>query len=602
MNEKDAPHTAVFFLGVAFVAGIVYLATLCPTVEFIDSGELAANSWLLGIPHPTGYPFYVLLARLATILLPGEIIFRCNLLSLIFTAFSAGLLFLLVAEILPRSTLRLPVASATALFAAFAPVWWSQGTSNEVYCVTLLADLLAILLFIKYRRRKEPKLLVAGFYIWGLSFGSHLGTVFLLPAIVYLSLATDKLKGILQRRYLVAAIFFALALSLYLYLPIRAAHRPFLNWGNPATFHGLINHISGWQYRVWMFKSLEQMTRGLDYFAGFLYRQLGVAGLIVMGIGTVSMFWKESRLAIFLAVIVLADVLYSANYEIIDIDSYYLVGIAVLAIFVAHGAWTVTQAMVNRLKAAPLRATVSATLIAALFGLPFSSIMLNYHQQHKREKYVARAGVDNILASMETGGISLTQNWDYYSPWLYYRYVLDVRPDVVMIDKELLRRSWYIDFLRRYHPDVMAGSKQPIDHFLNLLAPFEHDESYDSRALNAAFQQMIASIVTTNVVSRPVYTNILQDPDLVIPLARVPVGVLYKFEPDFHYVPFDIGKLDFSAWEKPSLYIDARTRVALGSLYQAIRFREGYCRQLGYPEEAAQYAGLSQRLERILGP
>jgi len=38
-----------------------YLLTLCPTVYVGDSGELTTAAATLGIPHPPGYPLYVLL-------------------------------------------------------------------------------------------------------------------------------------------------------------------------------------------------------------------------------------------------------------------------------------------------------------------------------------------------------------------------------------------------------------------------------------------------------------------------------------------------------------------------------------------------------------
>ena len=47
---------------------IVYLLTLSPTLQFIDSGELAVVCKTLGIAHPTGYPLYTLLGRLFSLL------------------------------------------------------------------------------------------------------------------------------------------------------------------------------------------------------------------------------------------------------------------------------------------------------------------------------------------------------------------------------------------------------------------------------------------------------------------------------------------------------------------------------------------------------
>ena len=45
--------------GVAALA--VYLFTLAPGLTFIDSGELATVTSVLGIAHPTGYPLFTLI-------------------------------------------------------------------------------------------------------------------------------------------------------------------------------------------------------------------------------------------------------------------------------------------------------------------------------------------------------------------------------------------------------------------------------------------------------------------------------------------------------------------------------------------------------------
>ena len=599
-QEKETAKHYLWFAGVSIIAGIIYLKTICPTVEFIDSGELAVNCFRLGIPHPTGYPLYVLLGKLAVILFPGEIIFRCHFLSLIFTSLAAGLLFSVIKSLSPSTGYRHPVSASIALFIAFSPVWWSQGTANEVYCITLLADLLAISFFIKYINNKNPKFLIAGFFIWGLSFGSHMSTVFLLPALIYMVYITDGFKGVLKPRYRWAVMFFIVALTLYIYLPVRASFKPFLNWSNPANLEGLINHISGWQYRVWMFKSPAKMIEGVGYFFRLLYEQFGVVGLILTITGLISSFSKKLKLSVFLTIIILADIIYSSNYEIIDIESYYLLGFACMAIFAGLGLLYIINIVSNLKSFNPYEKIIKIAVILALFALPVSNLLDNYYQQDKSDKLFAAKGVENMLVSMDNNGLAIIENWDLYSPWLYYRYALNIRPDVVMIDKELLRRSWYLDFLRRYHPEVMNGSEKQITHFLELLKPFETGGRFNPQLLTASFQSMISSIISTNSAARPFYTNILKDPDVVPNMARNPVGVMYKLEDQFRHIDFDINKLDFKAWESSFVYIDKRTKTTLTSFYRAIIAKERFCRSLGREDEAVDYRELGGRLERIL--
>ena len=62
--KKPVPSRIWFGLASFLVPFGIYCFTLARTVGFIDSGELAWASASLGIPHPTGYPLYMLLTHL----------------------------------------------------------------------------------------------------------------------------------------------------------------------------------------------------------------------------------------------------------------------------------------------------------------------------------------------------------------------------------------------------------------------------------------------------------------------------------------------------------------------------------------------------------
>ncbi|MFM8179022.1 MAG: protein O-mannosyl-transferase family, partial [Candidatus Kapaibacterium sp.] len=83
-------------LGVFAVALLVYTTTMIPHVGFTDSGELAGACASLGVAHPTGYPLFVLIGHLWTLLpLPLSVIVKMNLFAAVCTAFSASMMFLL---------------------------------------------------------------------------------------------------------------------------------------------------------------------------------------------------------------------------------------------------------------------------------------------------------------------------------------------------------------------------------------------------------------------------------------------------------------------------------------------------------------------------
>src|SRR2546426_9704342 len=181
--------------GAAWVAALAalwaYALTLSPTVAWInfgeDSGDLLAAAATLGIPHPTGYPLFVLLGRLATFLPLGAIAFRINLVAALAGAASVYFLVRLAVALAPggaRDRGSAFCAAACALLYASSRGAWSQSVLAEVY--TLNAAFLAAILWllVEAQRERDPrKLLLAG-YLFGLGLTNHLLLLAVAPALL----------------------------------------------------------------------------------------------------------------------------------------------------------------------------------------------------------------------------------------------------------------------------------------------------------------------------------------------------------------------------------------------------------------------------------
>src|SRR5438132_14294791 len=94
----------------------------------------------------------------------------------------------------------------------------------------------------------------------------------------------------------------------------------------------------------------------------------------------------------------------------------------------------------------------------------------------------------------------------FYAPEVEQR-----RLDARIVDINLLRRSWYFDYLRHAYPGLIERSREKIDVFVENLKEWERDPGAFTRnqaltqRISAAFEEMIQSIVTHESKVAPVY-------------------------------------------------------------------------------------------------
>ena len=93
----------IFALITFLYAFIIYMITMAPTTSFWDCGEFIATAITLGVPHPPGTPFYLLLGNFFS-QLPTFSDFgaRVNLISPIFSALAVMFLYLIIVQLIEQ--------------------------------------------------------------------------------------------------------------------------------------------------------------------------------------------------------------------------------------------------------------------------------------------------------------------------------------------------------------------------------------------------------------------------------------------------------------------------------------------------------------------
>src|SRR4051812_17805215 len=145
-------HVVVRYLAaVVFVLFLaLYIRTAAPSVLSGDSAEFQMAAPLLGVPHPTTYPLYILLGKLATLVIPfGDLAWRVTIVSSICAALAVALFFTIGRRLITSA----PAALVGALAFGLAPGLWNAATMAEVYALmmALLVGLLYLIVIDKGR-------------------------------------------------------------------------------------------------------------------------------------------------------------------------------------------------------------------------------------------------------------------------------------------------------------------------------------------------------------------------------------------------------------------------------------------------------------------
>jgi hypothetical protein len=124
------------------------------------------------------------------------------------------------------------------------------------------------------------------------------------------------------------------------------------------------------------------------------------------------------------------------------------------------------------------------------------------------------------------GALVLSYQWDYFVSAAYYLQVVEgYRPDVAVVDKELLRRSWYLHMLGARYPQLFASAQPTLAAFREQLSRFEHDLPYNP----AVIERMYAELIRAVLVSRDrTYVTPEIEPDYTKGMERFPTGLVFS--------------------------------------------------------------------------
>lgn len=342
---RTAVEAAALFVGVF----AVYAAGACPTVYVGDSGELVAAVHVLGIPHPTGYPLYVLLGKLWTLLLPfGSVAWRMSLFSAFFGAAACALLY----RLCRNDGLRRSACVFAALLLAFAPSFWGEANVQRVYTLGAFFVVLATILARRWERRRDARALALVALCCGLGAANH--TFMLLYAAAFGVFALSVDPGLRRRPREIAVAVAALLVGLapYAYLPLRSWMNPPLDWGNPETFGAFLDVVLRRDFwgHAWIEGPADLWPIGFDYVQGMVVELAGF-GALLAAFGAFAAGLRGGPLWLALAVMTVNLAVMAAHGSRTDIfvwHRYYIPSYVMAAWLAAWGADALARRLPGR--------------------------------------------------------------------------------------------------------------------------------------------------------------------------------------------------------------------------------------------------------------
>lgn len=404
---------------------LVYALGAARTIYVGDSGELVAAVALLGIPHPSGYPLYVLLGKAWTILVPaGSIALRMSLFSAAAAAAACALLYVLCR----RMSLGVAASLFAAAILAFGRSFWSEANIQRTYALNALCLMLAALLLNRWLASRAPAHLAAVFFVCGLGACNHL---FMAVAAICAGMVVMIAAAFRPVRIVLPLAAFAAGMLPYLYLPLRSRFDPPLDWGNPETLAGLAAVMvrRGFWGRAWVEGPADLLAVAADYLWS-LGAETAWAGAALAVLGCVTLLRRRTADGAVWGMLAFALLTMAANVVILAAHGsredlflwhrYYIPSYAMVALLAGAGCHEVLR----RLPAAarPVMAIVPLFLLAAGWSATDRS-------RYRIADHYSRS----LLEALPPGSHLLASDDNILFPLIYLHHVEGVRPDVNLV-------------------------------------------------------------------------------------------------------------------------------------------------------------------------
>jgi hypothetical protein len=510
-------HTRRFEVALGLIVLALYLVTLDDHVGLADTFEFQVVASQLGIAHPTGYPLFVGLGKLFSLLPVGSMAWRVNLSSAIFATVAVWLIY---RAIVALTSDRL-AAALVAITLAASPVFWSQAVVAEVYALNALFVAAILLLLVNLLQARSNfrsptshfQFPTSNFYLLfflcGLAFSHHLTSVILIPAIVLtLLLVRPKLS---MRSWLIAIGLFLLGLTPWLFIYLRW---PALHNGQWMTLSEWANWIFGLRFGGALTLSLILDPTRWGIVTRLVIEQFGWVGAALSLLGLIVLIKREWRVALIMAVTFAGYIFYGLIYNVPDVEVFIIPAFVLMAVWIGVAIAFIVEQASLRFQSIRITDHASSNLLYLLFAvLPLWQIAGNFDTANQRGLNAEQEAWGRYVLSLPIPQkAALLVDSEKIAPLYYLQVTEHIRPDldILVLGDESLYRQELDRRINAGQPVYLARFLPNLPYRLRSLGPLVEVSREPSsaappigRQINAAFGDQIKLLGITEEAGNP---------------------------------------------------------------------------------------------------
>ena len=430
--KRDLGGIALLFASVL----VLYAASTPRTVMLEDDGLFITIATFASVGHPPGYPLYILLGHLASLLPLGSVAWRVHTLSGLMGALTCAC----IAYLVLRRTGNRPAAYLAGAALAVSEHFWSQAIIADVYTTNTAVVFLTLALVQEAATNRSTRLWIGAAAVYSLGLANHY-PLLILSSPLFLAYAIGARKDFYRNVSYLLPIALLPAAVLYGWMVWRSVQPlpvnflgPIQSWSAFLTFidRSIYGHIDQ-NVNAGLFDKLLYAK----YFATQALLQFSIAGGIVALWGAFSQYrtgWRVGLLCetlAFAASSFLLIAMLGFNYEPLRIYTfrpYPLVAYCIFALWLGYGMRALMQGVRDWRESMLPAIYAACALIVAALGVYNGKRNYRPHDRFAEEQ--AQAMLD--IAEKDTAFVLYAD--PYVGPISYLHYVEGQRPNLRLLE------------------------------------------------------------------------------------------------------------------------------------------------------------------------